>query len=183
MQQKTFNFFYAFLLAVLGLGVTLMAEDITLTTYYPAPYGVYDELTTTGNTNLAITSGNVGIGTTNPDGFQANIAVSEGARDVNNIRLGVCGGTPRIIFESSASSTIHEIDNFAGKMRFFRPGVVSMVIDENGRVGIGRDPAIATLEIEGTIAMNGIPGVSGVFYDRDGKAIIVTNGIITDITP
>ena len=63
-MQKTFNFFYAFLLAILGFGATLMAEDITLTTYYPAPYGAYDELTTTGNTYLATTAGNVvGIGT------------------------------------------------------------------------------------------------------------------------
>ncbi|PIP67913.1 MAG: hypothetical protein CO035_06995 [Candidatus Omnitrophica bacterium CG_4_9_14_0_2_um_filter_42_8] len=43
-MQKTFNFFYVFLLALLGFGVTLMAEDITLTTYYPAPYGNYEEL-------------------------------------------------------------------------------------------------------------------------------------------
>jgi len=65
-MKKIFNFFYAFLLAILGIGATLMAEDITLTTYYPAPYGAYDELTTTGNTYLATTSGNVGIGTTDP---------------------------------------------------------------------------------------------------------------------
>ena len=29
-----------------------MAEEITLTTYYPAPYGAYDELTVTGNVYL-----------------------------------------------------------------------------------------------------------------------------------
>jgi hypothetical protein len=62
-MRKAFNFFYAFLLAVLGFGATLMAEDITLTTYYPAPYGAYEELSTTGNTYLATTSpGKVGIG-------------------------------------------------------------------------------------------------------------------------
>jgi len=65
-MQKTFNFFYAFLLTILGFGATLMAEDITLTTYYPAPYGAYEELTTTGNTYLATDSGSVGIGTTTP---------------------------------------------------------------------------------------------------------------------
>lgn len=66
-MKKTFNFFYVLLLAVLGFGATLMAEDITLTTYYPAPYGAYEELTTTGNTYLATTSGTaVGVGTTTP---------------------------------------------------------------------------------------------------------------------
>ncbi len=72
-MQKTFNFFYVLLLAVLGLGATLMAEDITLTTYYPAPYGAYDELTTTGNTYLATTSGNVGIGTIAPGAYRLNV--------------------------------------------------------------------------------------------------------------
>jgi len=65
-MQKTFNFFYAFLLAVLGFGATLMAEDITLTTYYPAPYGAYNELTTTGNTFLSTATGSVGIGVSDP---------------------------------------------------------------------------------------------------------------------
>jgi len=72
-MQKTFNFFYAFLLAIFGFGATLMAEDITLTTYYPAPYGAYDELTTTGNTYLATTSGNVGIGTTTPETYKLKV--------------------------------------------------------------------------------------------------------------
>jgi hypothetical protein len=72
-MQKSFNFFYAFLLVILGFGATLMAEDITLTTYYPAPYGAYDELTTTGNTYLATTSGNVGIGTTDPGTYRLKV--------------------------------------------------------------------------------------------------------------
>lgn len=43
---------------------TVLAEDITISTYYPAPYGNYQELETTGDTSLATTSGNIGIGTT-----------------------------------------------------------------------------------------------------------------------
>lgn len=43
------------------------AEDsVTITTYYPSPYGSYNELTTSSNTYLATTSGNVGVGTTSP---------------------------------------------------------------------------------------------------------------------
>ena len=41
-------------------------ETLTLETYYPAPYGIYNEFTTTGQTILATESGNVGIGTTTP---------------------------------------------------------------------------------------------------------------------
>jgi len=48
-------------------------EEITLTTYYPAPYGDYNELLVSGNTYLAVDSGNVGIGTSSP---QAQLDVS-----------------------------------------------------------------------------------------------------------
>ena len=51
---------------VCGLAAYAVAEEITLTTYYPSPRGVYEELRTTKNTFLAIESGNVGIGTTAP---------------------------------------------------------------------------------------------------------------------
>ncbi len=41
-------------------------ETFTITTYYPSPYGSYNELSTYSNTYLAIKSGNVGIGTSLP---------------------------------------------------------------------------------------------------------------------
>lgn len=42
----------------------LGSETLTLTTYYPAPYGGYARLLTTNDTYLARDGGNVGIGTT-----------------------------------------------------------------------------------------------------------------------
>ncbi len=47
----------------------LESESVTLSTYYPAPSGVYTNMITTGNTYLARDNGNasmVGIGITNP---------------------------------------------------------------------------------------------------------------------
>ncbi|MBU1113322.1 MAG: hypothetical protein KKH93_05555 [Candidatus Omnitrophica bacterium] len=42
-------------------------ENITVTTYYPAPYGVYKELKTTGNTSLAVSpNSQLGVGTESP---------------------------------------------------------------------------------------------------------------------
>jgi hypothetical protein len=41
-------------------------ETLTIATYYPSPYGSYNELSTASNTYLATSSGNVGIGTTSP---------------------------------------------------------------------------------------------------------------------
>lgn len=44
----------------------LGSETLTFTTYYPAPYGGYVSLLTTGRTLLARDSENVGIGTGSP---------------------------------------------------------------------------------------------------------------------
>ncbi|MDD5630060.1 MAG: hypothetical protein PHU21_13410 [Elusimicrobia bacterium] len=44
----------------------LGSENVTLSTYYPAPSGVYNKMITTGNTYLATSNGSVGIGTTAP---------------------------------------------------------------------------------------------------------------------
>src|SRR3989338_5707585 len=58
-------------------------ENITITTYYPAPYGSYAELSTTGNTYLATEGGRVGIGTMTP-----------GAKLEVNGRVKITGGSP-----------------------------------------------------------------------------------------
>ena len=39
---------------ILATAVHAVAEEITLTTYYPSPRGVYDQLRTLHNTNLAL---------------------------------------------------------------------------------------------------------------------------------
>ncbi len=46
----------------------LSTEQLTMTTYYPAPYGVYKTMRVTDDAHLAYTTGNVGIGTLTPSG-------------------------------------------------------------------------------------------------------------------
>ena len=50
--------------AVLGVALTVVAvaEDVTVSTYYPSPKGVYQQLRTTGNTMLANQGGAVTVG-------------------------------------------------------------------------------------------------------------------------
>lgn len=49
------------------------SETLSLTTYYPAPYGGYVSILTTGNTLLARDAGNVGVGVAAPaQKFQVN---------------------------------------------------------------------------------------------------------------
>ena len=58
------------ILAVCGLiaalAPELASENVTLTTYYPAPSGVYTQMITTSNSYLARDGGKVGIGTITP---------------------------------------------------------------------------------------------------------------------
>ncbi len=65
-----------FVLGVFSCG--FCEESITITTYYPSPYGSYNELTTTGNTYLATDSGNVGVGTTSPSYGKLEVQQSGG---------------------------------------------------------------------------------------------------------
>jgi hypothetical protein len=64
-----------FLLAQLSVLFVILAatfgfpqqESLTISTYYPAPYGVYREFTTYGNTTLAYKNGTVSIANPLPD--------------------------------------------------------------------------------------------------------------------
>ncbi|MBI3322039.1 MAG: hypothetical protein HYZ91_07225 [Candidatus Omnitrophica bacterium] len=53
-------------ISLLQIAGAVFAEDVTITTYYPSPRGVYNQLRTIGQTTLAEQGGNVGIGTTAP---------------------------------------------------------------------------------------------------------------------
>jgi hypothetical protein len=71
----------------LGICLSAFAEDVTLTTYYPSPRGVYEELRATNNTYLATQAGNVGIGTTNPTTPSPVGAQATGNLDVHDVYL------------------------------------------------------------------------------------------------
>jgi len=72
----------------------LATESLTLTTYYPSPYGVYDELRSTNDAYFAYTSGNVGIGTETP-----------------STKLDVQGG-----FKATGASQFDSTVNIGGKL-------------------------------------------------------------------
>ena len=54
------------LAAVCAVAKMTGAETLTLDTYYPAPVGIYDNMTVLGKTVLARDTGAVGVGTGNP---------------------------------------------------------------------------------------------------------------------
>jgi hypothetical protein len=76
----------------------LASESVTLTTYYPAPSGVYSQLITTGNSWLARDGGYVDIGNTNNNGFKLDVtgtANFSGAITAGNGITGAYGLIPK----------------------------------------------------------------------------------------
>lgn len=146
----------AFLCIVLLMGMYSIAEEITLTTYYPAPYGAYEELTTTGNTYLATASGkNVGIGLLTTDTIQNKLDVEGGVA----IGTGYSG-------TSAAPAN-------------------GLIVQGNVGIGT-TSPGTNALKTAGTIdataySVNGTAGFNGTFLTGDGRTVTVTNGIITSV--
>jgi hypothetical protein len=108
--------------------------------------------------------GNIGIGTTDPASLQINTSLpNETARGVENVRIGVYSGTPRIYFEDYGYEQFG-IDNDAGRFRIFKKplgdGVELMTIKGSGNVGIG------TSEPGTLLAINGLTGTSSGNYLR-----------------
>ena len=97
-------------------------ESLTLETYYPAPYGIYSELTTTNSTYLATEGGNVGIGTTDP---QAKLEVAGG------IKIGQDAATC-----DSANEGTMRYDTTANRMEYCNGTVWQELGASNGNISV-----------------------------------------------
>ncbi|MBU4343522.1 MAG: hypothetical protein KJ902_01080 [Candidatus Omnitrophica bacterium] len=159
-----------FFFLVLGLGISSIAEEITLTTYYPAPYGAYEELrakrmavgtnyldastVTVGDDNL-IVEGSVGIGIASPGG-KLTVVPDANGRGVEVISPSA--GNTHFPWTNnwnyiSGNGVIFRNSSMAEKMRFDAT---------SGSLGIGIANPTATLHVNGNIkaVLNDIDGAS-----------------------
>jgi len=160
--MKKLHIFSLLILALLIIEI-VWADEFTMSTYYPAPYGRYRQFSTTGKTLLATdefgnegASAVVGIGTTDPKALlhlygdsSANVEqIIESASDNaflyisadSSVSAAVAGDRDPVIQFKSA-------DTFRGEIRYdesvsiLKLGTTSdgsqFVIDTNGNVGIG----------------------------------------------
>ncbi|OGR39099.1 MAG: hypothetical protein A2X29_10340 [Elusimicrobia bacterium GWA2_64_40] len=166
-------FFLAWHPAFLG------SETLTLTTYYPAPYGGYVSLLTTQQTLLARDSGNVGIRT--------GAVLPRRPLDVG----GEIVATNRITMAQdmgTASRTWH-LDNSAGTFRIFDQPNISTVGTERftinslgnanhgGNLNMSRNGAAITgtnMSISGLCYWRAMSG-SGWSYCAAGENLVSTN--------
>ena len=65
MNAKRFRSGLAIVMLALG-APELSCENVTLSTYYPSPSGVYTQMVTTGRTFLCRDDGTLAVGTASP---------------------------------------------------------------------------------------------------------------------
>lgn len=138
---------------VVGVG-DLASESVTLTTYYPAPSGVYTQMITTGQTWLARDGGGVSVGTTNTPSSGTGMAVMGGSLAVGTItqknELDVAGGAALGAYGGSSVA----------------PGNGLIV---SGSVGIGTAGPGYKLEVNGSGGANIDTYVHGRIMTGDGS--------------
>ena len=141
-----------------------------------------------GTTMLNInTSGSVGIKTASPDGdleVIASTAVSGASDTVNNVIIGLqSANRPTILLDTADTTYTNRTWNItnvgsAGKLFIGRNGLDVMVMDNDGKVGIGTADPASKLEVSGRISGGelGSPDVCRnglLFYvDFNNKACI-----------
>ena len=160
---------------LLGTIVCATAEDITLTTYYPSPRGVYQTLRSTGQTTLAETGGNVGVGTANPNTgrlhvvggniFLTNTDAWGVSMIVNNVSGGhtwrwVTGGAAGDGNVPAGGMAIHH-DGNNSPIQIKSDGTVFMNV---GNVGIGTGTPDQRLHVVGQIHATDI-----IYSDSDAR--------------
>jgi len=136
------------------------SESLTLTTYYPAPYGGYVSLLTTSQTLLARDGGNVGIGTgaTAPTGRldvrggYVNIIDAEGGS--GTWRLGAVNGVPGSYGTGITAIRADGGLRLAGRALNMSTSA-DLFLNTNGRVGIGTLNPDRLLQVAGDTHING----------------------------
>ena len=138
------------LLLMLGVCNELSSESVTLTTYYPAPSGVYTQMITTTNTYLARDSGKVGIGTTSP-GANLDVQGSGAGSLLFRVRdsaatapVAVYGGMDGAAYPDG-TGTIMQVAERSGTGRS---------ITTAGSISVGGSVGTATSYINGYLGVN-----------------------------
>lgn len=149
----------------------LRAETLTMTTYYPAPYGGYASLLTTGKTLLARDGGYVGIGTAVPE---RPLKVMGLVPSQYHTAAFVASNQYGVAIGGHGSNTSGAIQAFKNDEPDFTPGgshFKELLINaEGGNVGIGTLSPGINLDVNGTTTIR---------RDLTVLAAITASGFIT----
>ena len=162
-KRKLIYFLLIFLCSIFLLNnrLCLAQEQVTITTYYPAPYGVYNELrskrmaigdtyynpaSTTVPASSLIVENAIGVGTKTPVGkFDVNMGNNYNYFSVNydnnigvEMRSGTTGGWPYIDFSNDTSTDFDFRIWLLGNDTFELRGGVARFSNESGTPAIIR---------------------------------------------
>ena len=143
-----------YILCVIALAALIIglawADQITLTTYYPAPYGVYNDM---------VVMNSLGIGTTSPDDalHVYRDYNSAGSRTTDSSTVFIDGATGKDAWLgwgiAGVASYVAGFDDGNKRLDFWGHDETTwrhaMTMTTAGNVGIGRMPATNKLEVEG----------------------------------
>ena len=140
----------------LVLGVAIMfvayaayADNVSVSTYYPSPYGSYQQMDVTSNTHLATTSGGVMIGA----------AGNAGA----SLEIDKAGADSAILFKETGAGTTYSIgidQSNAGAFTINNGAALTtstgMVMTGAGNLGVGVTPNAAyKMDVNGVLHVGG----------------------------
>jgi len=175
-------FFYSSLIAVITLGLI-----ISINNFYPVTQKVFGWTTpstpppggnitltssqwTTNGSNIYYNSGNVGIGTTEPDS-KLQVYTSGGA-DGSGLLVGSAKGSLNI-WGGANSGLVMDVRNgtragSAGNLYIRAGGTDTLFIKSNGNVGIGTTTPAVKLDVNGVLRVGGFSsaptGANGSLY-------------------
>ncbi|MFC1521275.1 hypothetical protein ACFL6Y_02585 [Elusimicrobiota bacterium] len=133
-----------------------MAEKLTLTSYYPSPYGTYQELRSTQGSYLATNSGNVGIGTMTPNP-DSSVKLDVQGNAIVSGSVGI-GTTVSPSYQLNVGGDINSINYYKDGIPFSEGPWAQSGSDiyyAGGKVGIGTAVPGKKLDVNGNIHASG----------------------------
>ncbi|MBI2885032.1 MAG: hypothetical protein HYY15_02540 [Candidatus Omnitrophica bacterium] len=164
--MQAFSSVKGWMVAVVLLGTMAyaVAEDLTLTTYYPSPRGVYKELRASGDVAIGTTSAPDArlqvIGSLIPPGVALHV-IGSGGTTTLQIDDNPGGDTSPFLINSAGDVAIGTTDPGGYKLRVlgssarFGTTATDTFTFTNSRIGIGTTNPSQALDVEGQIRVRG----------------------------
>jgi hypothetical protein len=150
----------------------LASENVQLTTYYPAPSGVYTQMVTTQNTYLARDSGYVDVGTTAPLAAGNGMSIMNGNVGIGttaptkllDVRVAL-GGTGDEIVWGNITNGILGVLGTNTNYTYWAPTTGAplnddIVLTNTGKVGIGTPAPVSKMDVFGNTSFGAYAGVT-----------------------